>query len=144
MARDQLCFLRNIPVHTLYFGLATWVQPPHSAPPRPSSVPEGNLMLAHGLLSSLPLSAAVLQCDAMSVGTNDRACGFNWPCTANDIGYAVRWSQHVWTPYRLLTSMVWVHPGREATRAGRGKVSENTPSRSRLSRYGLRWFNELF
>ena len=44
--------------------------------------------------------------------------GFNWQCTANDIGYAVSWSQHALTPYRhsLLLSTVWVHPGGEAAK----------------------------
>ena len=54
--------LRNLPVRALYFRLATWVQPSHPASPRPSSVPGANLVLAHRLLSSLPLSAAVLYC----------------------------------------------------------------------------------
>ena len=39
------------------FGLATWVQPFHPASPRPSSVPGANLVLTHGLLFFLPLSA---------------------------------------------------------------------------------------
>ena len=46
------------------------------------------------------------------------ACGFNWQCTANGIGYVVSWSQHAWTPYRLITSTVYVHPDLEAARAG--------------------------
>ena len=50
---------------------------------------------------------------AMTVGTNGPACGFNWQSTANYIGFAVSWSQHIWTPYRLLPSMVQIHPSRE-------------------------------
>ena len=111
--------LRNLPVRVLYFGLATWVQPSHPASPRLSSVPGANLVITHRLLSSLPLSAAVRQFGDITFGTNGLACGFDWQCTANDIGYAVSWSQHAWNPDRLLTSTVWVHPGREAARAGR-------------------------
>ena len=113
--------LRNLPVRALYFGLATWVQPSHPASPRPSSVPGANLVLTHRLFSSLPLSAAIsyhiisyASFGVMTVGTNGLACRFNWQCTANDIGCVVSWSKHAWTPYRLLTSTVWVHPGREA------------------------------
>ena len=88
--------LRNLTARVfLYFGLATWIQPSHPASPHPSSVPGANLTLAHGLLSSLPLSAAVhAGFGAMTIGTNGLACGFNWQCTANDIGYAVSWPQH--------------------------------------------------
>ena len=75
-------------------------------------------MLTHRLLSSFPLSAAVRQFGAMTVGANGLACRFNWLCTANDIGYAVSWSQHAWSHYRLLVSTVLAHPGREAARAG--------------------------
>ena len=46
-------------VLTLYFGLATEIQPSHLASPRASSVSEANLVLTNRLLSSLPLSAAV-------------------------------------------------------------------------------------
>ena len=53
------------------------------------------------------------------VGTSGMTCGFNWQCTANDIGYTVSWSQHAWTLCRLLTSTVWIHFGRAAARAGR-------------------------
>ena len=111
--------LTNAPVRTLYFDLATWVHPSRPASPRPSSVPGANLKLIHRLLSSFPLSAEVRQFGVMTVGTKGLACGFNWQCTPNDLGYyAVSWSQHAWTPYRLLTFTVWVHPGREAVRAG--------------------------
>ena len=59
-----------------------------------------------------------------TVGTNGLlTCGFNWQCTADAIGYAVSWSQHAWTPYRLLISTVWVHPGKEAAGAGYGIIS---------------------
>ena len=68
---------------------------PYPAPPRPSSVPGANLVLTNRFLSSLPLSAAVRQFGAMTVGTNGLACGFNWQCTAYDIEYAASWSQHV-------------------------------------------------
>ena len=54
----------------------------------------------------------------MTVVTNGLACGFDWQCAANDIGYAVSWLQDARTPYRLPTSMVWVRPGRETVRAG--------------------------
>ena len=55
-------------------------------------------------------------------GTVRSVCGFNSQCATNDIRYAVSWSRHVWTPYRVLTSTVWVHPDREVARAGRGGV----------------------
>ena len=113
---------RNIPVRTLYFGLATWIQQSHPASPRQSSVLAANLMLTHKLISSLPLSAAVHRFGAMTVNTNGLVYGFNWQCSTKDIGHAVSWSQHAWTPYRFLTSKVWVHPGREVARAGRGGV----------------------
>ena len=110
--------LRNLPVSALYFGLTAWVQPSHLSSPRPSPVPGANLVLIHRPLSSLPLSRRYASFGAMAVGTNGVACGHNCQCTANNIGYAASWSQHTWTPYRLITSMVWVHPGRKAARAG--------------------------
>ena len=55
---------------------------------------------------------------AMTVGTNGLTCGFDWQCTADAMGYVVSWSQHTWALYRLLTSTVWVHPGREAAGSG--------------------------
>ena len=54
--------LRNLPVHALYFGLATWVHPSRPASPRSFSVPGANLVLIHRLLfSSLQLFAAIRQ-----------------------------------------------------------------------------------
>ena len=50
-----------IPVPSFCFGLATWVQPSHSASPVPSSVSGAILVLTYRLLSSFPLSAAVRQ-----------------------------------------------------------------------------------
>ena len=88
------------------------------------------LILTPRLLSSLPLSPAVLYASfgVMTVGTDGLACAFNWQCTANDIGYAVSWSQYAGTPYRhsLLTSTVWVHPGGEAARAGSLEEARNS------------------
>ena len=54
-----------IPVLALYFVPATWVQPSHSASPRPSSVSRANLVLTRRLMSFLPLSAAVLYCTVL-------------------------------------------------------------------------------
>ena len=92
----------------------------HPTPRGPAHLPfpERIWCLTHRLLSFLPLSAAVRQ-----FWCHDR--WYERPGswiqlavhTANGIGYyAVSWSQHAWTPYRLLTSTVWVHPGREAAR----------------------------
>ena len=50
----------SVPVLAFDFGLATWVQPSHSASPCSSSVPGANLVLARGLFF-LPLSLAVCQ-----------------------------------------------------------------------------------
>ena len=52
------------------------VQPSHPASPRPSSVARTNLAGSHGLLFSLPLSAAVHQCWRQAAGTNRLAYGF--------------------------------------------------------------------
>ena len=106
-----------VPVLALEFGLSTWVQPFHSASPRPSSVPGANTLLTHVLLLSFRFPRRYASFGAMAVGTNSLARGFNRQCTANAIGCAISWSQHAWTPYRLITSTVWVHSGRGAVGA---------------------------
>ena len=59
---------------------------------------------------------------AMTAGTNGLAYGFNWQCTANDVGYAVSWSKYAWTRYRLITSTVLSTPaGRQPGQACQGK-----------------------
>ena len=116
--------------------LATRVQPSHPASLRPSSVPGANLVSRAPLLpppfrdidydgTAVRRYASV---GAMAVGTNGLACGSIWQFTANTSECAASWLQHacsfstalwvplVWTPYRLLTSTVWFHPGRKASR----------------------------
>ena len=97
--------------------LVSWRGFSRPTPRRPAHLPFPERIWCLLTGSSLPFR---FQSGTMTVGTNGLACGFNWQCTANDTGYAVSCSQHAWTPYRLLTSTVWVHPGREAARAGRG------------------------
>ena len=111
--------LRNLPVRALYFGLVTWVQPSHPASPRPSSVTGENLVLTHRLFSRFPLSAAVRQ-----FWHRDRWYERSGLWIERAVHrqqhrmYAVNWSKHALIPYRLITSTLWVHPGREAARAG--------------------------
>ena len=66
--------------------------------------------------------------DATTVGTNDLACRFNWQCIVDTIDYAGSWSQHAWTPDRLLTSTVGVHPDREAAGTSTSKRPRNKVS----------------
>ena len=75
-------------------------------PPRPSSVPGANLVLTHRLLSPFPLSMAARQ-----FWRHGR-----W---YERSGLWTQLAPHAWTPDHFLTSTVWVHPGREAARAGR-------------------------
>ena len=124
VVRDQL-----LPQKPPRSRLVFWSRDASSAvPPRPAHLPFPEIIWCLLRGSPLPFRfprryCTVRQFGAMAVVTNGLACGFNWQCTASDIEYAVSWSQYAWTPYRLLTSTVWVHPGREAARAGRGEVS---------------------
>ena len=62
----------------------------------------------------------------MTVGTNDLSCGFNRHCTADAIGSAISWSQHAWTPCRLLTHFHGLGPPRPGSSRGRAGQTVDT------------------